>query len=586
MLKMTKIEYNITADGNIQLISDISHVIPQNYKNTTFGYEEDYYNSCEDLLKAVKDEFTHMPPLDSKLSGDYAIYVLLHVQGDLISNQICKKPDRSFRGKYDYGQRVFIHKKTDRLPILHFCKIDLFNEKTKLNGLLRNFFIMDSSIWNFFIQYEREQDIIRIDNNRLKTVIERISRNTTQGLYNLNVSLEYAEFNARKTRESYLRDGDHAVHVSPFVFHSEKHIENLINDRFKLPKKDNPKPIIDLILDYKWRILLVDDKANSPMSPYRELDKNRLDTKLRIIESRLASIFHTKSTAQTIQCRQYGKDDILTEDCVFCIEYVENISKAKEALQNREYDIILLDYLLDKGENGGHEYGYDLLNDINSAVESHDHNYLIGPKDCFFFMFISAYPTAVQERLLAEGLNPHEDYWNINVGACPTNTPQLFSYNLLKFMERRLERLGISKLSPTKIIQQIHEIFSPTEGKTVREMADERYRDVLSLQYHYSKMVKDVEIPKEKKDLFNIGGSVLVTDFIQQKGWLKGFLEHLSHLVYLVAFGTTRQWAEMWEEYLYIRPQLNKLQSSCETKTMIVTKCIEQYISQLKRQQR
>lgn len=319
------------------------------------------------------------------------------------------------------------------------------------------------------------------------------------------------------------------------------------------------------------------------MSPFHDLNDGRLDTKFKIIKDRLESLF--------TDCAQFKIFDktpqTVNEQCGILIESVSNIEEAKKTLieEQRRYDIILLDYLLEKGKNGGYEYGYDLLNHLSNEINKSDESKREN-RNRFYFMFISAYPTAVQERLLAEGLNPHEDYWNINVGACPTNTPQLFSYNLIKIMERRLNRLGISKLSPTKIVEQIHKIFSPTERKTVREMADERYRDVLSLQYHYSKMVKDVEIPEKEEDLFNIGGSVLVTDFIQKNDWLKGFLEHLSHLVYLVAFGTTRQWAEMWEEYLYIRPQLNKLQSSCETKTMIVTKCIEQYISQLKRQQR
>ena len=47
--------------------------------------------------------------------------------------------------------------------------------------------------------------------------------------------------------------------------------------------------------------------------------------------------------------------------------------------------------------------------------------------------------------------------------------------------------------------------------------------------------------------------STLATDFVDKNNRLGGFLEHLTQLVYLTAFGTVRQWPEMWEEYQFIR---------------------------------
>ena len=40
----------------------------------------------------------------------------------------------------------------------------------------------------------------------------------------------------------------------------------------------------------------------------------------------------------------------------------------------------------------------------------------------------------------------------------------------------------------------------------------------------------------------------------------EGVLEHLTQLVYLTAFGTVRQWPEMWEEYQYIKSVLGKIE--------------------------
>ena len=526
---------------------------------------------------------------DNDLKDGFEIRIIVYTPNKFINNQ-----PRSII--QSFGQEHLSRRSKPsitKVPIIHVVLTDIFSyyfynpkkdespkkDKKKLHlSIPRYFQIIDSSIWNHYVpmvkfKSDKEDEADDIFYTLFAKAVDEIYDNYAKGVYKLEVTGEYADINARIVQQSYLT-GHHGMGVAPFIFHSEGYIKRLIDDKFK------EKHVIDWICERKWRFLLVDDKANSSMSPFHDLNDGRLDTKFKIIKDRLESLFTDCAQFHIFDYKNLPKDE---RQCGILIESVSNIEEAKKTLieEQRRYDSILLDYLLEKGKNGGYEYGYDLLNEIKKSDESEREI-----RDRFYFMFISAYPTAVQERLLAEGLDPHEDYWNINVGACPTNTPQLFSYNLLKFMERRLKRLGISKLSPTKIVNQIHEIFSPTEGKTVREMADERYRDVLSLQYHYSKMVKDVEIPEKEENLFHIKGSVLVTDFIQQKGWLKGFLEHLSHLIYLVAFGTTRQWAEMWEEYLYIRPQLNKWQSNCETKTMIVTKCIEQYISQLKRQQR
>lgn len=574
---MIRIEYRI-QDGKIQLESNIDRVIPQRYKR--FPYNDNggnaYYDSCSMLLKTIKECFESISPIDSKLDGYYTIYVLLHVPADLENYRNCKKTDRSHKKTYDYGQGIFINE-GEKLPIIHFCRKDILSAKES-KYFRRNIFIMDSSIWNYFIPYKRSRNKIDIDANRLKSVIKTISCDQNRGLYKLSVSHEYAELNARKTRESHLIDIEgHGSDVSPFVFHSERKMSDLIEMEFK------QQNTIQDIIDKKWRLLLVDDKANSPMSTF---DKSSVQlNKIDIVTDSLKENFNNLMDPQhtvIIQSRSYGsllsntKFDIL-------IEYAETIEEADKALKEKEYDIILLDYKIKQGNIT--RYGYEILNQIKNSKE----DYKNGPHGTSFFMFISAYPSAVYERLWAEGINLNEVYWNIKTGACPTNTPQLFIYYLLNFMYRRLERLGINRLSPKRILEQIHVIFSPEEGKTVREMADEQYQNVLSLQYHYRSMIKDVDIPAKGESLFNIKGSVLVTDFIQQNEWLGGFLEHLSHLVYLVAFGTTRQYAEMWEEYRYIRSKLDKIQSLSEeekAKRVNACKCIEQYISNLKQQQR
>ena len=56
------------------------------------------------------------------------------------------------------------------------------------------------------------------------------------------------------------------------------------------------------------------------------------------------------------------------------------------------------------------------------------------------------------------------------------------------------------------------------------------------------------------------------------------FWEHLQHLIYLIAYGTIRQWTEMWEEYTFIKPRLMLNDEKGEK----VCKAIEEYIIALK----
>ena len=77
-----------------------------------------------------------------------------------------------------------------------------------------------------------------------------------------------------------------------------------------------------------------------------------------------------------------------------------------------------------------------------------------------------------------------------------------------------------------------------------------------------------------------------MTNFIQNRINPGGMLEHLTQLVHITAFGTIRQWPEMWEEYIYFKAQFEKqlddvsfddFNSLCQN--------IENYILELKSQQ-
>ena len=77
-----------------------------------------------------------------------------------------------------------------------------------------------------------------------------------------------------------------------------------------------------------------------------------------------------------------------------------------------------------------------------------------------------------------------------------------------------------------------------------------------------------------------------MTEFIHKSVQLGALLEHLAQLVHITAFGTVRQWPEMWEEFLYFKAQL-KLQITPNDKKLIddfrkMCNDIEDYIQMLK----
>lgn len=499
------------------------------------------------------------------LNNCFKTYFVVHSVREFLSEQPERKEDVQ-----DYCQMELLSK-PNRCPILHIVPTDIFiqslyRSKTPLNKKVpRSFQIIDNSIWNYFVPlysvtyyYEKKDnngDIVEekedVEWNILfHNAIDSIIKNYEKGLYSFPVTNEYADLNARLVSESFL-SGSHAKGVSPIIFHSEGVMKYLIEKEFVKQRQT-----IDEILNQKWRILLVDDKANRSLLGDNEIVRENLwDSKLKIIKNLLEKQFNI--TFKMVQ----GEKRIISS-CIE-IEYVEDLESAKDAIKKSKYkrdsqqkekifDIILLDYLLK--ENGTFNYGYDLLEDISDQKERD--KYKIGPNNKFYFMFISAYSTAVYERLLAEGLNQSEKYWHVAVGACPTNTPQLFLYNLIKLMEKRLDDSHISDLSTKGIVDTVSRIF---DSNSPRLEAGDSFQDIQNLQYHYRSILKSVEVLPKSKSVFETSGSVLMTNFIQNHIQLGALLEHLAQLIHITAFGTIRQWSEMWEEYLYFKSQLEKL---------------------------
>ena len=615
-------------------------------KNGTSGWK---YKIIEDLddTNSIKNELesSNLLESDDTINDSIQLRIVWH-------NAIALGEEDTKTFKEHFAQDFLIGKDKIKYPIIHFIDGSNKEEINKIleylycdeeislnkdgNRIPRFFSILDNSIWNFLVPLRDYSNPGKSYNyvwhDALKIALDNIYANYQRCVYNLEIASEYADLNARLTGESFL-NGAHGVNVSPFIFHSESEIRQLINKEFETSLAGSlSESSLQRIKKHNWRILLVDDKSEDLLTGI----KNKPGvTKLSIIKSLLEQQFNGMGIEPNKHNNtpQIHKVDSTNRNTIL-IEYAETVEDAEAALRSKKYDAILLDYLLEKG--GKVEYGYQLLEKIyefqtaksitdvvkyvknnssklnelyqkkkNELINKNDDDlwylvlneqfkndeYKIGPHGKIFFIFISAYSSAVYERLLAQGINQSEDYWFISVGACPTNTPQLFLYNLIKLMEKRLDDSGILKLSSGAIYKLINTIYLRKEEDpkrdSIRKRANAHYQEVLSLQYHYRSILRDVEIPfGNNSSTFDTKGSVLMTDFIQNKINLGGMLEHLTQLVHLTAFGTIRQWPEMWEEYVYFKAQFEKQLDEVDLDNFnSLCQNIENYILELKSQQ-
>lgn len=312
----------------------------------------------------------------------------------------------------------------------------------------------------------------------------------------------------------------------------------------------------------------------------------------------------------------------------------KTVKTALNLLAFQRYDIILLDYLLaERNDKKGREYSYYLLKildelkkcsgseerykgSINESlcnaidiklhqsvnekfiyqIENKGGGYrnmnikdLFGPNGRLYFMHISAFVNAIQERLQEQHLLRSEPFWHIARGACPTNTPELFLYYLYRAMEKRYESVMMQGDECVgSLIDFLNEIFSDNP----RMQCVNKFNTLLNLRAQYNRIKNDVY--KEERELLKMkAGSELINGcspldcrssrlicsiFKDILYYGNSFWEHLQHLIYLTAYGTIRQWTEMWEEYSFIKPRLMLNEEKGEK----VCKAIEDYIIALK----
>lgn len=571
-------------------------------------YSEKALQKIASYLKDVAIDL----PNDIGADSVFHFFLSYHENAVLTSKISERMPEEMYLSQNDLVQKIHEGEKeleqddkkdnvSYRYPILHVSAANMLSGDKRIIHNIRYYNIMDSSIWNYYISFQELYSVEGLEH--LRYIFEQIVQNQIGQLYDLRISTEYADLNARLVQGDYTDPIGHGSSVTPFLFHSEWKMKGMCKGL-----------LMDEIVKQKWRLLLLDDCVMDSLRLHSiegvkfnpELGQVVSSSKLAIVKRVIEDI-----PGMSVSWCYYDKGNIVAKSInvmndntrvqVWCVKTIDD---ALALLKCYKFDIILLDYLLGShsltedsirhyaieqglGEDSigkmveswrrdtnssSREYGYQLLKYLKLILESSDTSPFSGPGECQYFMFISAFTTAVHERLRAEGLNRSEKYWYIAEGACPTNTPELFRYYLMRAMDRRLEQTGIKDLSEYHIMEMALKIYNVSADtasgliSSVRRNAYKEYHNILRLHYDYRVLKNDQ------------GKSRLIDSFVENKVHMGAMLEHLLQLVHLTAFGTVRQWPEIWEEYKFFVRTINVDKESIRK----FSKHIEDYLIVLK----
>lgn len=561
----------------------------------------------QNILPAIKEYIECYNTYDNKqtLAGKstFCFFLVVHKMNDLYYN-------KNNGERYIFRQKELvldrINNKEQIYPIIHLSIIDFI----KNDLIFRYKCFPDSSIWNYYVPIEVTDN--RYNFQRFEQAVKEISENTLNRLYDFSISKEFADFNARLLQVSYIRSFDnkpnkgHADFISPFLFHSEWEMKRRIKEGNVSDESDVSCKYLTLC---KWRILLVDDYANKSLLKDDSEDNKDLSPhgKLKIIINDINKIGkHNIAWCTPFPDGISKRDDIQSTDIHWSyketacniapniyIVYVQTKDEALMIMRHFKFDFILLDYLLgNHPKEARREYSYELLKEIERSLSHNEQSYWIGPQNRFYFMHISAFVPAISERLQEQGLIRDTPYWHIARGACPTNTPYLFLYYLYRLMGKRYTEMSLEKesgMSGHTLVDFLNNIFDD-DFKKVKYRASKHFNTFLNLRNKYDIMKHDVCDEDSNLDWLHKRGSLLVYSlFPDIKCYSNAFWEHMQQLIYLVAFGTVRQWPEMWEEYVFVRDRLKEAEQKVQTvnncpfrKVRLLSDKIEDYIIQLR----
>jgi len=513
------------------------------------------------------------------------------------------------------------------------------------NGKERRTNYIDSSIWLRYVNTseERGENGKTLSERHVEKEFKTYYKLGLYKTSRAKENREFTSRLLRNSYLNNVDDKGHGNDVVPFIFHSEtvmkKKYEEVRDKLNKYNKRNNIEWRILILDDHATEKKAKDvcKEGKEVVSKCKILQEWFVDLGFNVSCNGCISNDTKQEEYKTILCPKLskGRRFIGRKFNVF-LECAETIDEAKKALQYKKYDLILLDYLIkEKNET---RYAYQLLSEIKAVFDENtkqeekqeelqaikdieerynNETYKIkyekirnltdlrknwfrdkeddglikqrkGSGGRFKFLFMSAFVNAVQNRMLQLGLLPHTPYWDLSHGACPTTTPNLFKYYLLQTMYDQLHEMSFlqENLDNEKIISLLDLLFAiyKSNGEQARQNAITYFNALLKIRLKYDILKFDVSIDncEENQEMKEENKSLLVKSLFPDVGFFdNAFWEHIMHLVYLTAYGTIRQWPDMWEEYRFIKSNLENAEKKIFVKPT-VSNHIESYIINLK----
>ncbi len=310
-------------------------------------------------------------------------------------------------------------------PIIYCFDFDFIKYQDDKNN--DNIFFLDSSIWQRAVSLNAPTFFADLDK-----VIKYFSNNSKY--WDRAVTLETLEYQTRMFKE---------MHLAPFGVTGHGVALNLSSwaSETKASRDDSNGENIKIFLPR--RFLLIDDFSRKPLRKFGKEpnENNTLSSEVKPIKSAPTCL----SKGQRI----YELLGNLVDKCEF--DTVQTLEGAKEAVRNKAYDIVFLDYVLD-GSGQKRETGLQFLRYLNNDVSSVDVQKSVTEK--LWVFPVSSFAEAFIGDMLNGDVQLVNPNFNWSCGADPIRQPTLFRGELQTFLQRQDEKVkgiagGLKYLSLT-----------------------------------------------------------------------------------------------------------------------------------------
>ncbi len=267
------------------------------------------------------------------------------------------------------------------------------------------------------------------------------------------VAQEFREFQVRLFNQSFIhrfsesRPGQHGGSVTPFGFHSEAAL---------LAKAQ--KVNLPWLMGLKWRLMLIDDFANKPMTTRNGGDG--MPSKGAHIKDLLerSGLFRVSIFDENGLLVATGQPPSTDGHCLPELEVyaAPNFEVAFELLAKsaeKSFDGFLLDYLFieeEAGKSPRKEFAEAFLKRWLTEtgdrwVGKGDDRLQTGALRKARILPISVYQNALTDKLRELGIGLNHKFWSFSSGADPVSTPGLFCHELTAMLRQQVDEMTNGK---------------------------------------------------------------------------------------------------------------------------------------------